>query len=86
MLFYVHIVGNRELSSPRLVQSASCLVRKLTSPRDVQSASWQSASWRKFHYISWFGGSSELAPNMFGASSEPASVMEFGFNMRFTRV
>jgi len=23
--------------------------------------------------------SSELAPNMFGASSEPASVMEFGF-------
>jgi len=27
---------------------------------------------------SWFGASSELAPNMFGASSEPASVMEFG--------
>jgi len=26
-----------------------------------------------------FGTSSELAPNMFGASSEPASVMEFGF-------
>ena len=24
--------------------------------------------------------SSELAPNMFGASSEPASVMEFGTN------
>ena len=24
--------------------------------------------------------SSELAPNMFGASSELASVMEFGFN------
>jgi len=24
--------------------------------------------------------SSKLAPNMFGASSEPASVMEFGFN------
>jgi len=26
--------------------------------------------------------SSELAPNMFGASSELASVMEFGFNYR----
>ena len=26
-----------------------------------------------------FGASSELAPNMFGASSEPANVMEFGF-------
>jgi len=37
---------DRELSSPQLVQSASCLVRELTSPRDVQSASWQSASWR----------------------------------------
>ena len=34
------------MSSPRLVQYASCLVRELTSPRDVQSASWQSASWR----------------------------------------
>ena len=33
----------------------------------------------KFHYASWFGASSELAPNMFGTSSEPASVMEFGF-------
>ena len=32
----------------------------------------------KFHYTSWFGASSELAPNMFEASSEPASVMEFG--------
>ena len=32
----------------------------------------------KFHYASWFGASSELAPNMFEASSEPASVMEFG--------
>jgi len=30
------------------------------------------------HY-SWFGASSALAPNMFGASSELASVMEFGF-------
>jgi len=36
---------DRELSSPRLVQSASWLVRELTSPRDVQSANWQSASW-----------------------------------------
>jgi len=26
-----------------------------------------------------FGASSEHAPNMFGASSELASVMEFGF-------
>jgi len=26
-----------------------------------------------------FGASPELAPNRFGASSEPASVMEFGF-------
>jgi len=25
-------------------------------------------------------GCSELAPNMFGASSELASIMEFGFN------
>jgi len=32
----------------------------------------------KFHYTSWFGASSELATNMFGARSEPASVMEFG--------
>ena len=31
--------GIRELSSPRLVQYASCLVRELTSPRDAQSAS-----------------------------------------------
>jgi len=30
----------------------------------------------KFHYTSWFGASSELAPNMFGASY---GVMEFGF-------
>jgi len=30
------------------------------------------------HY-SWFGASSELAPNMLGASSELASVVEFGF-------
>jgi len=29
------------------------------------------------------GASSELAPNMFGASSELASVMEFGFYIRF---
>ena len=34
--FWRHL-QDRELSSPRLVQS---------SPRDVQSASWQSASWR----------------------------------------
>jgi len=27
-----------------------------------------------------FAASSELTPNMFGASSELASVMEFGFN------
>ena len=33
----------------------------------------------KVHYTSWFAASSELAPNMFGASSELASVMEFGF-------
>jgi len=33
----------------------------------------------KFHYASWFGASCELAPNMFRASSELASVMEFGF-------
>ena len=26
-----------------------------------------------------FGASSELAPNMFGTSSELASVMEYGF-------
>ena len=32
------------------------------------------------HY-SWFGAISELASNMFGASSEIASVMEFGFKM-----
>jgi len=28
-----------------------------------------------------FGASSELAPNIFGASSELASVMEFGFKL-----
>jgi len=33
----------------------------------------------KFHYASWLRTSSEQAPNMFGASSELASVMEFGF-------
>jgi len=36
----------------------------------------------KFHYASWFGAGSERhepASNMFGASSELASVMEFGF-------
>jgi len=37
---------DRELSSPRLVQSVSWLVRELSRPRDIQSASWQSASWR----------------------------------------
>ena len=31
---------------PRLVQSATCPVRELSSPRVDQSASWQSASWR----------------------------------------
>jgi len=30
-----------------------------------------------YFYIYW--ASSELAPNMFGASSEPANVMEFVF-------
>jgi len=46
----------------------------------------------KFHYTSWFRAgseqapnqlrtSSELPPNMFGASSEPASIMEFGFKL-----
>ena len=35
----------------------------------------------EFHYTSWFGASSKLAPNMFGASSEPASVMEFAANL-----
>jgi len=35
----------------------------------------------KFHYTSWFGASSELAQNMFGANSEPASVMEFAANL-----
>ena len=38
--------GIRELSSLRLVQYASCLVREMSSPRVVQSASSQSASWR----------------------------------------
>jgi len=36
----------------------------------------------KLHYASWFGASSELAPSMFGASSEPASVIGFGFKQR----
>ena len=31
---------------PRVVQSATCPVRELSSPRVVQSASWQSASWQ----------------------------------------
>jgi len=43
---------------------------------------YRGAAKAKFHYASWFGASSELAPNMFGASSEPASVMEFGFYRR----
>ena len=43
--FWRHL-RDRELSSPRLVQSASWPVREMSSPRDVQSASWQSASWR----------------------------------------
>ena len=30
----------------RVVQSATCPVRELSSPRVVQSASWQSASWQ----------------------------------------
>jgi len=34
----------------------------------------------KIHYASLFRADSELAPNRFGASSEPASVMEFGTN------
>ena len=53
-MFYVHnhllkttttTSDIRELSSPRLVQSASWLVRELSSPLVDQSASWQSASW-----------------------------------------
>jgi len=43
--FFWRNLRDRKLSSPRLVQSASCLVCELASPRDVQSASWQSASW-----------------------------------------
>ena len=43
--FWRHL-RDRELSSPRLVQYASCLVREMSSPRVVQSASWQSESWR----------------------------------------
>ena len=39
---------------------------------------WTQNNKSKFHYASWFGASSELAPNMFGASSGPAGVMEFG--------
>jgi len=34
----------------------------------------------KFHYAVQLRTSSELTPNWFGASSEPASVMEFGTN------
>ena len=30
----------------RVVQSTTCPVREMSSPRVVQSASWQSASWR----------------------------------------
>ena len=33
----------------------------------------------KSHYTSWFRAGSEQAPNGFGASFEPASVIEFGF-------
>jgi len=33
----------------------------------------------KFHYTSWFGAGSEPVRSLFGASSELASVMEFGF-------
>jgi len=33
----------------------------------------------KFHYASWFGAGSEPVRSLFGASSELASVMEFGF-------
>jgi len=43
----------RELSSPWLVQSESCLVRELTSPRVVQSMSWQSASWPVTRITIW---------------------------------
>ena len=32
MIRYVHIVGIRELSSPRLDQSVSCLVHEMSSP------------------------------------------------------
>jgi len=38
LLLYVHIVGIRELSSPRLVQSVSWLVRELSSSQVDQSA------------------------------------------------
>jgi len=34
----------------------------------------------KFHYASWFGAGSEPVRSSFGASSKPASIMEFGFN------
>jgi len=33
----------------------------------------------KFHYASWFGAGSEPLRSLFEASSELASVMEFGF-------
>jgi len=35
----------------------------------------------KFHYASWFGASSELAPNMFRASSELASEWNLAANL-----
>jgi len=44
--FFWRHLRDRELSSPRLVQSTSWLVRELSSPRVDQSAWWQSASWR----------------------------------------
>ena len=42
-------------AKPRVVQSATCLDRELTSPRDVQSASWQSASYRICEFSSYPG-------------------------------
>jgi len=62
-----------DTNPPQIATYLNAIKVTVDGPRDVRSKS------SKYKPNSITLASSELASNMFGASSEPASVMEFGF-------